>query len=390
MPALTFGLIPGISSFPWVMILLPFIIKSNAVKYTLIFYVISLFLSIQLIFLNLSFAGLAQSIIALLNATLIVPYILDKDRSELILITKVLISYIIASIGIGVLQLNFSWARDLTGVFFGHASGFSSKGVPSLSYEPSRAGIDIVYVLLTLIHLNKYIRIKFSNFIIVVTVLFLLIFNKSISAYLLLSVYLGLVFLLRLQRRTLLVLMLFIAIIPYVFNMIISYFDIHALESIKEVLGSEYAFETILYLGGHRVTGLISSYSSISLFGYGFGNWDSIVYQYLVDNYAIVKNIPFYRQVGLRPSPPLNFFGRFMLEIGFIGLCVYLVILFKKLISWRSLWNVSLKPEFLTIVFSLGFLSYGSNPIPFLCLSIMLLTYKLNLSKCTKKTILNQ
>jgi len=89
------------------------------------------------------------------------------------------------------------------------------------------------------------------------------------------------------------------------------------------------------------------------------------------NNYSTIIEIPHYRNVGLKASPPLNFVGRFLIEIGLLGLISYFYLLLHKKINFSRLKIIFFNPEFLTVIISLFFLSYGSNPIPFLCLSLM-------------------
>ena len=141
LPALTFGIIPGISSFPWVILLFPFIIsKKNSVNYFYLFILISLIFLIQVILTDFNDFLFFQSVIALLNATLLIPFILNLKTNHFRIITNTMIAYLIASVLLGILQYLFPIVVEFSAFVFGHASGFGFKGPPSLSYEPSRAG----------------------------------------------------------------------------------------------------------------------------------------------------------------------------------------------------------------------------------------------------------
>jgi hypothetical protein len=282
-----------------------------------------------------------------------------------------MIAYLIASVLLGILQFLFPVVVEFSAFIFGHASGFGFKGPPSLSYEPSRAALDMIYILLTLIYLKKIKLIKLNKFFIIGVIFFLLIVNKSISSYLMLLIYLLLNVLIKLSIRKVLQLSVTIIVLLLIVSNFIQDSNIHAIKSFNRLLASDNKYQVILFLGGHRLVGLISSYESISMFGYGFGNWATVFIEYANNNYSTLIEIPHYRNVGLKANPPLNFVGRFLIEIGLFGLISYFYLLLHKKINYSRLKIIFFNPEFLTLIISLFFLSYGSNPIPFLCLSLM-------------------
>ena len=372
LPALTFGIIPGISSFPWVILLSPFIIsKKNSANYFYLFFLISLIFLIQVILTDFNNFLFFQSVIALLNATLLIPFILNLKINHFRIITNTMIAYLIASVLLGILQFLFPVVVEFSAFIFGHASGFGFKGPPSLSYEPSRAALDMIYILLTLIYLKKIKLIKLNKFFIIGVIFFLLIVNKSISSYLMLLIYLLLNVLMKLSVKNVLQLSVTIIVLLLIVSNFIQDSNIHAIKSFNRLLASDNKSQVLIFLGGHRFVGLISSYESISLFGYGFGNWVTVFNEYANNNYSTIIEIPHYRNVGLKANPPLNFVGRFLIEIGLLGLISYFYLLLHKKINYSRLKIIFFNPEFLTVIISLFFLSYGSNPIPFLCLSLM-------------------
>lgn len=373
LPALTFGLLPGISSFPWVILLSPFIIsKENIVNYFQIFILFTLIFLIQVLLTDFNTFLFFQSVIAILNATLLIPFILNLKTNHFRIITNTMIAYLIASVLMGILQFLFPVVVEFSAFIFGHSSGFGFKGPPSLSYEPSRAALDMIYILLTLIYLNKIKLIKLNKFFTIGIIIFLLLINKSISAYLMLFIY----FLLNQLIKSSIKNVLKLSVTIIVFLVIVSFFfqdsNIHAIKSFNRFLASDNKYEVILFLGGHRLVGIISSYESFSLFGYGLGNWATVFNEYANKNYSTIIEIPHYRNVGLKANPPLNFVGRYLIEIGLLGLIsfFYLLLPFKQ-INYSRLKIIFFNSEFLTLIISLFFLSYGSNPILFLCLSLM-------------------
>ena len=152
--------------------------------------------------------------------------------------------------------------------------------------------------------------------------------------------------------------------------------DFHLIDSLIRFYNSENKTQLIHILSGHRTTGFLSSLSSLSFFGHGFGNWDIVVEDFLIQNYDTVSKIPFYRSSGMVPTIPITFFGRFIIEIGVFGLFFYFLILLNKRLSINLFIGLMKEPETLTLLVILSILSYGGSPVPFLILSIMYVSTK--------------
>ena len=131
----------------------------------------------------------AQSSLALLNATIIIPLILNYDTYDLKIIIKSIKIFLITSLIFGLLQFFISDFRIITAFLFGHSSGFGAKGVSSLSYEPSRAAMDIFICSLGLIFLARKGYIKINKTLIVSLLVFLILINRSITGFVFITIY---------------------------------------------------------------------------------------------------------------------------------------------------------------------------------------------------------
>ena len=161
LPSLNFGIV-STATMPWALILLPFYLKK--VFYPFLGAVIFLILVtiLNFVFFDFKVSGVLQSSLALLNATIIIPLILNSDTYDLEIIIKSIKIFLITSLIFGLLQFFIADFRIITAFLFGHSSGFGAKGVSSLSYEPSRAAMDIFICSLGLIFLRRkgYVKIN--------------------------------------------------------------------------------------------------------------------------------------------------------------------------------------------------------------------------------------
>ncbi len=156
LPALTFGIFGDISTMPWVLIFIPLLFPKIKYELVTIGLYLAFFSLISILIWGADLLLITKSVIAILSATLIFPYVTKIDHREYVIAKKVLYAFIVLTIVIGVLQFLTPVARQLTEFAFGRASGFSGgKGVPGLSTEPARSAIDFIAVLITLLYLDK-------------------------------------------------------------------------------------------------------------------------------------------------------------------------------------------------------------------------------------------
>ena len=380
LPAMSFGLFDGIASFPWAIIIFPLLVKkSDLGRYVFLLLFLLLFSVGQLICSEINSLYYSKSCIAFLNATILLPVFLSYDRRIILKVIDVFEVYLVLSILIGCLQLTVPSIREATSFLFGHASGFGAKGPPGLSYEPSRSALDMIYIFVTCIFVHNYMGKRMSRWLFYLVIIYLLIINRSISAYLFLSVYLilWLIFVASLKYK-----MFALFLIPCICLLLynnVEFIDSHALNSIQKLMNSTNRRELIFSLAGHRLTGLLGSYESISFLGEGLGNWTIVMEDFVSKNTNLIKNISHYRNVGNKVYAPMTFMGRFTLEMGIMGMVIYFSLLLKKIPLSRVFREIRYSAEFLTIITSLVFLSYGSNPLPFICLAVLV-----NISRTSK------
>ena len=375
LPAMSFGLFDGIASLPWAIIIFPFLVKRNDLgRYLILFSFLLLLFIIQLMFLELKMFYFIKSIIALINSTILLPVFLSYNRQTISKVIDVFKIYLILSIIIGCLQMTVPHIREATAFMFGHASGFGLKGPPGLSYEPSRSALDMIYIFTTLMFVNKFTGKGISKWLIILVVAYLLLVNKSITAYLFLSVYFFFEFFLGAKFKYRLAAVVLAPLISFMFFQFVRVNDVHAINSLVNLWQSSNKDELVFSLAGHRLTGLLGSFGSISFFGEGFGNWVEVMEAYISQNSSLIQGISHYRTVGNKVYAPMTFIGRFMLEIGILGIVLYFSLLVKKIPLSRSFREIRYSAAFITIATSLVFLSYGSNPLPFICLGVLVNT----------------
>ena len=367
---MTFGIFPDISSMPWGILLLPFLNSKQLGRVFLAIFSLLFLTSLHLIFFNLAFSGIIKSLFALLNATIVIPFVISLDNDNKIFVKKIFIYYIVTTVIFGFLQLNFDLVKEFSGFIFGHASGFGTKGVPGLSYEPARSALDMVYCLAAINYF--FSKNKWIKYFTILSVLYLVFINRSITGVVLISFYYGIIFIKKISIKKIFTFSIASGLIVIgFFKIISSETDIHALNSILEIINSTDKVDLIQQLSGHRGTGLIVSFQNISIFGNGAGSWEPLTLEYLKNNIDVIINISYYKNAGIVASPPLSFFGRFVMEFGIVGMLTYFYfILGKQKVKKIITMDISL-----FLILSLTVLSYGSNPIPFIILSLILSDY---------------
>jgi len=369
-PSMTFGLIPGISSAPYALLLLPFLNRFQLGRVFLTILFLYILTTFQSFIFDISLVEIFKSFIALINATIVIPFILNINSEDEVYIHKALVWYIIATILIGLLQSRYDLIKNISALIFGHASGFGEKGVPGLSYEPARSALDFIYALVGIYFF--YREKHWFPYLVFISFTYLIFINRSLTGALLLMIFLGIKFLYNFNFKYIILIVTGIIIIPLVgLGIFEEDLGIHAIDSLKRLFNSSNKFELFQALSGHRGTGLIVSLQNISLFGKGGGSWEWLTQNYLDENFELISTIPYYRSAGIVASPPLTFFGRFIMEIGIIGLFIYFISLIGSNFVWKILKKSFECAEMLFLLISLIILSYGSNPIPFIVYTLI-------------------
>lgn len=376
-PSMTFGLIPGISSAPYAILLIPFFNRFQLGRIFIAILILSVITILQSFVFDLSLSELFKSLVALLNATLVIPFILNISEEEEKFFHKIFIWYVLATILIGILQYNFLFIRNVSAFIFGHASGFGTKGVPGLSYEPARSALDLVYAIVGVYFF--FSKKKWFPYFMIISFSYLILINRSLTGILLLMIFIVIKYLWKFKFQHLLIITISIFILP-IFSLGLFEGDsgIHALDSLKRLFNSSNKYELFQSLSGHRGTGLIVSWQNISLFGNGGGSWEWLTQKYLEENFQLISTISYYRNAGLVASPPLTFFGRYIMEIGVFGLLVYFGSLIKFKFVLQMFKKTFKNAELFFLSVSLIILSYGSNPIPFILFVLIFKNLKRN------------
>ena len=234
------------------------------------------------------------------------------------------------------------------------SSEIGYRGVSGLSAEPARQGLTLA---LLLIILRDH---KFYKFISVLTLLYLVFFNKSATG---LCFFLVVVlFNMNLSKRvSFLLVMLILSIL---FGSLTSFnVDNRAIDVLTGILTSNDILQTLSFLGGFRVTLLLASFMSFDVLGVGSGNW-TVGLLSTISEYSILQELAHtsvLRVVETLGVRPMSFFGSLTLEYGFIGLLAAFLLV-KYIITLRPLLNSRLIPVWMSL-FLLG--NVGS-PIPFI------------------------
>ncbi len=262
---------------------------------------------------------------------------------------------------------DFLVPRGGAGVF-----GHGGRGVSLLSTEPSRAGVEVVFVYALLVtgskKTNLFIRGNILQDFLLIIFLTLVIGSFTALAY-------GLIFI-GLRRPILIVPMLFLGMIIlgifFVENRVVQFsYTLAGQGGIIELV------QTVISASGFRFMSVVSAYvyAANNLVGYGIGAWSyEAINSYLLAGYTADK-ITFFQHhhdgllVNLKPTAFMALVG---LELGLIPLCViagYVLLRVRYLFS--SLWsvNMALGSIFLLSTFGVG---AAGNPVPWVCAALAL------------------
>ena len=260
---------------------------------------------------------------------------------------------------------DFLTPRGGAGVF-----GHGGRGVSLLSTEPSRAGVEVVFIYALLVTMSQktesFIRGSILQDFLLLVFLTFIIGSFTALAY-------GLIFI-GARRPVLIVPMLTLGIVIlsifFVESRVIQFaFTLAGLGGILELI------ETVTSASGFRFISVISAYvyAANNLVGHGIGAWSyEAINSYLLAGYS-VDDITFFRYhhdgvfVNLKPTA---FMALVALELGLIPLCFlagYLLLRVGHLFS--SLWsaNMALGTIFLFYVFCVGAVG---NPVPWVCAAL--------------------
>lgn len=260
---------------------------------------------------------------------------------------------------------DFLTPRGGAGVF-----GHGGRGVSLLSTEPSRAGVEIVFIYALLVTMSQktksFTRGSFLQDFLLIVFLTFVIGSFTALAY-------GLIFI-GARRPVLLIPMLTVGI----FVLSIFFVESRVTQFIYTLAGQGgivELFETVTSASGFRFISVISAYAyaANNIVGQGIGAWSyEAVNSYLLAGYT-ANDITFFNNhhngvfVNLKPTA---FMALVALELGLIPLGIlagYLWLRVRHL--FFPLWsaNMALGTIFLLYVFGVGAVG---NPVPWVCTAL--------------------
>jgi len=260
---------------------------------------------------------------------------------------------------------DFLVPRGGVGVF-----GHGGRGVSLLSTEPSRAGVEVVFIYALLVSMSQktksFIRGSILQDCLLLVFLTFVIGSFSALAY-------GFIFI-GLRRPILILPMLFIGMLilgTFFVESRVTQFSY----TLARQVGIMELSQTITSASGFRFMSVVSAYvyAANNLVGHGIGAWSyEAVNSYLLAGYTL-DEISFFNYhhegvfVNLKPTA---FMALVALELGLVPLGVlagYLLLRVRHLFS--SLWsvNMALGTIFLLYVFGVGAVG---NPVPWVCAAL--------------------
>lgn len=309
------------------------------------------------------------------NALLIFIFILNSKN--ITKIHNVLNKFIIFITIWGVAQLLLGTRLDLiTNLFVSRGGAILSggRGVGLFSSEPSRAGLEYVFLMGTVVLTTKMSSLK-KNLCNLFMLLFIIVVIRSSSSLLYALIYLISYYRLKLLRFIPFVLLF----APFVINS-----NIRSIELFYEIFKStdiNVLFKIILNQSGFRLISVISSYwyGFHNILGGGIGLWKhtSIIAMKSTGipaseiNYFILFSNGCYSAVR-----PTSFVANLMIDVGLIG-TIFLVMFIIKFIrhKFSILPLKNILPLLLTFLFYIFFLGTVGNPIPFICIALVIKHY---------------
>jgi uncharacterized membrane protein len=382
-PSVTFGLIDS-EIFPYG-ILVFFLIAP--VNFTVTFFIstLLLLLNIAIFDINQNYTIAIWSFLAFLNGiSAAILYCSINEKNRELFFKSLRISYYVLLV-VPVLQLIIP--TELSESFFKFfvprakvdapfLGGLSSIGVSSLSSEPSRAGIILVFVHAMVWHLRlispqKRIPIEI---LIIIIVLFV---NRSATGAAFYLIYL----ILNIRFINFLILVPILASFILIFDMELPFIEF---ESKGLTMLSEFSYlaldgnfgailQKIMSYGGTRFHGTLVSLIELPVLGFGLGNWSEGSY-FLLEKHPYLWENNYEFQNGLWGPKPVSYISALILEVGFFTFLLILLLILISIIV--SNLEISVNKGMLLPIFSLLFLGDIGLPVIFLCLAVYMFKIK--------------
>jgi len=326
--------------------------------------------------LNLNFKlhdEILRSLVAYLNVIVIFQLIINSEKEEIKkIISMAKISYLLL-LTIAILQvLNLLWPLDPIFSFliprFSSTFLDYSRGASLLSSEPSRASLEFIFLTLLMSRIHKLSRIELYNNLIYFALIFamnLFVF-KSLDGFFLSVISFIIYF--RHKFSYLYFLILF-SLLSIVFNE-----RIEAL-ALQIILENENFMQVVSSFSGFRISSVFASftYGISHLFGSGVGNWQISSLAALNSSGIKPEDLQYFQYCcagNFRSLRPTSFIANLMLDIGLLGSIFFLLSLLStsvKFIKEKVQFNF-----FLFFVITLLILSSVGDPIPWICVAIVL------------------
>ncbi|MFU7514168.1 hypothetical protein, partial [Vibrio cholerae] len=251
-----------------------------------------------------------------------------------------------------------------------------SRGVSILSSEPSRAAFEIIFIslLIRYFFIVERKHIYFDAFVLVL----LLFLIKSFTGVFLWCVFILLSYVRSLSKLLLLTFVFFMSTLTLMngFNFV-DFSGNRTLELSQRILETS-SFKDIIYIiltqSGFRGVSIISAYvyGMSVFFGNGVGNWESSSLEALRYINADELDIGyFYYTCGqsICSVRPTSFMSSLVLDIGLVGLGLFLYNFYKAI---HPKINDNNNVYFYFFIFCLLFNSTVGNPIPWICIALIL------------------
>ncbi len=378
-PSITFSL-SSAEVFPWGIIFSSYYILNNKTlsgRFICVFFIISSSAIVFGLCKQLS-SDIFRSVAAYLNV-ISVYFVLINDKFNIENRLKIVNHVFIFLLLLGIFQsINLLFYLEPIIKLLvprGNISSLSeSRGVSLLSSEPSRAANELIFIYLVVrfFKLNDKKKIIFD----MMFVLYLIVFIKSTTGVFLFFVFL-IIYYLIFGKFKVLSLILGVMFLFLFFSFDISNSNIRAINVIHNLyLMNDFTniYHFILNQSGFRVISMISAYNYgfTHFFGGGVGQWQdsSLIalsninaYEYKINYFIFTCNDLI---CSVRPT---SFISSLMLDVGWIFTMMILLLLFYK--------NIKITKEnisyFLFFIFCLLFSSSVGNPIPWVCLCLIMI-----------------
>lgn len=237
------------------------------------------------------------------------------------------------------------------------------RGVTLLDSEPSRAGMNVIFLSAVGRSLLKSALWRLAFDILVCIVVLFLVKSAIAAAYLLVYV------LCYRFKFSIFVLSIFVTA-----NMTVLSADSRALDVLHRLLSVDRSnfISTLIALSGHRGITLLASWENVFNFvPMGLGSWSQqIMFLYQLTGIE-ASEIPFFMHNYdgvFAPAKPSSYAAFMILELGFYG---FVSIILLLLLVLRKSWHHDLWPVATLFLFHLFVVGGVGNPVPWISLAIL-------------------